>query len=166
MKFIWWIVGVVVLIGLLVLVVILRPITTDTAMNAAINDTDSSSVVDVPSQLDSQTDTPTIVFASGRYENYSPELVDDSGYQTTILFFYAGWCPECRGYDQAIKAATLPDGLQILKVSYDDAQELRKQYGVTIQSSFVRVNAAGEKQTLWNGYGKEKSLNAILENTK
>ncbi len=166
MKFLWWIVGAVVLVGLLVLVVVLRPMTSNTAMDAVIDDVDVSKVVDVPATTNPSTDTPSVVLASGRYENYSADLVDDSGYQTTILFFYAGWCPECRGYDQAIEAANLPDGLQILKVNYDDAQTLRQKYGVTIQSSFVRVNSAGEKQTLWNGYGKEKSLNAIVENTK
>jgi thiol-disulfide isomerase/thioredoxin len=104
--------------------------------------------------------------SAGRYQTYEPGLVDDEGYATTILFFYAGWCPECRGYDQAITAGSIPSGVQILQVTYDDAQDLRKKYGVTIQSTFVRVDASGDKQVLWNGYGRDKSLNAILENTQ
>lgn len=104
--------------------------------------------------------------AAGRYETYDNGLIDDAGYTMTVLFFYAAWCPECRAYDQAIKAGDLPNGVQILKVTYDDAQDLRQQYGVTIQSTFVRVNAGGVKQTLWNGYGKDKSIEAIIENTK
>lgn len=160
MKYIWWIVGVVVLIGLLVVVVMLRPMTPTTS-------SDTSVATDLPASVNQpEGDKNPTILVSGRYTDYISDLVDDEGFQTTILFFYAGWCPECRGYDQAIKAATLPDGLQILKLNYDDEQDLRQQYGVTIQSSFVRVNAAGEKQALWNGYGKEKSLDAILENTK
>lgn len=165
MKYILGAVGAVVLIGVLVLVVVLRPMTSNTTMDTTEN-TDKSTAADLPALSEPSSDTPAVMVASGRYEDYSFDLIDDTGYQTTILFFYAGWCPECRGYDQAIKAASLPDGLQILKVNYDDAQALRKQYGVTIQSSFVRVNGAGEKQKLWNGYGKEKSLDVILENTK
>jgi len=165
MKHIWWVVGAVVVIGALVLVVALRPMTTNTAMDA-VQQTDASIVGEVPAVADPSNDSPAVVLANGRYQEYSSELVDDSGYQTTILFFYAGWCPECRGYDKAIEGATLPPGVQILQVNYDDAQDLRQKYGVTIQSSFVRVDAAGSKQVLWSGYGKEKSLDAILENTK
>ena len=109
---------------------------------------------------------PAAAVSPGRYEQYNASLVDDAGYSTTILFFYAAWCPECRAYDQAINAGDLPDGVQILRVTYDDAQDLRQKYGVTIQSTFVRVNSAGEKQVLWNGYGKDKSVTTILENTK
>lgn len=165
MKYIWWIVGAIVLIGLLILVVVLRPMTPTTNMDSS-DKKDTSNATDLPMTTDPGVDEPSAVLASGRYVDYSAELVDDNGFQTTILFFYAGWCPECRGYDQAITAATLPDGLQILKLNYDDEQDLRQKYGVTIQSSFVRVNAAGDKQKLWNGYGQEKSLDVILENTK
>lgn len=165
MKYIWWVVGAVILIGVLVLVIVLRPMVPNTAMDT-IEETDTTNVVDGPAVPDPSTEVPSVVLASGRYEDYSSDLIDDSGYQTTILFFYAGWCPECRGYDQAIKTATLPDGVQILKLNYDDVQDVRQKYGVTIQSTFVRVNSAGVKQTLWNGYGREKSLDAIIENTK
>lgn len=165
MKYVWWIVGATVLIGALILVVVLRPMTPTASMDT-VDKPDTSTATDLPTTTDPDADEPTIVSASGRYVDYSADLVEDNGFQTTILFFYAGWCPECRGYDQAINAATLPDGLQILKVNYDDEQDLRQKYGVTIQSSFVRVNAAGDKQKLWNGYGKEKSLDVILENTK
>lgn len=165
MKYIWWVVGSIVLIGLLVLAVMLRPMTSTTSMDVS-GKADTSSATDLPATTNPATDEPSVVLISGRYVNYSADLLDDSGFQTTILFFYAGWCPECRGYDQAITAAKLPDGLQILKLNYDDEQSLRQKYGVTIQSSFVRVNTAGEKQALWNGYGREKSLNVILENTK
>lgn len=161
MKYVWWIVGAIVLTGLLVLVVILRPMTPTTSMDSA-----DTAAMDPPATTSPSTDESSTVLASGRYVDYAADLVDDAGFQTTVLFFYAGWCPECRGYDMAINDSTVPDGTQILKVDYDNSQDLRQKYGVTIQSSFVRVNAAGEKQALWNGYGREKSLDAIIENTK
>jgi hypothetical protein len=104
--------------------------------------------------------------ATGRYADYSAAAVADGCYTDTILFFHAPWCPECRGFEEAIKAGEVPEGAQILKVDYDSATDLRKQHGVTIQSTFVRVDPAGETVKLWSGYGKDKSVDAILENTQ
>ncbi|MEU4450926.1 thioredoxin domain-containing protein [Nocardioides sp. NPDC023903] len=104
--------------------------------------------------------------APGRYTDYSAAAVADECYTDTILFFHAPWCPECRGFEEAIKSGEVPDGAQILKVDYDSATDLRKQHEVTIQSTFVRVDPAGERVKLWSGYGKDKSVDAILENTK
>jgi thiol-disulfide isomerase/thioredoxin len=115
---------------------------------------------------DEPTTSSEVASQPGRYIAYSEAVRADAGYSTTIIFFYAAWCPECRGFDQAINSGTIPAGVQILKVDYDSSQALRQRYGVTIQSTFVRVSSKGDKQTLWTGYGKEKSVDAILENTK
>ena len=104
--------------------------------------------------------------ATGRYADYSEAAVADECYTDTILFFHAPWCPECRGFDEAIKSGEVPEGAQILKVDYDSATALRKQHGVTIQSTFVRVDPAGKTVKLWSGYGQDKSVDAILENTQ
>lgn len=88
----------------------------------------------------------------------------EEGFTTTILFFYASWCPECRGFDQAIVSQNVPDGTQILRVNYDDSQSLKQQYGVTIQSTFVSVTSNGELISKWVGYGQDKSVEAILQN--
>lgn len=103
--------------------------------------------------------------AGGRYVDYSAKAVAAESFEETILFFHASWCVECRGFDKAIKADDIPKGVQILKVDYDNATDLRKKYGVTIQSTFVKVDSDGGKESLWSGYGKEKSVDAILENT-
>ncbi|OIJ26686.1 thioredoxin family protein [Nocardioides luteus] len=102
----------------------------------------------------------------GRYADYSAEAAADVCYTDTILFFHAPWCPECRGFEKAIEGGTVPDKTQILKVDYDSATDLRKKYGVTIQSTFVRVDATGTRIRLWSGYGQDKSVDAILEHTR
>ncbi len=104
--------------------------------------------------------------ADGRYADYSSASLDAAGYDTTIIFFHASWCPECRGFEKAIQANSIPDGVQILKADYDSSQELRQKYGVTIQSTFVRIDATGAKLASWTGYGKDKSIDAIIENTR
>ena len=104
--------------------------------------------------------------ATGRYTDYSEAAVADGCYTDTILFFHAPWCPECRGFEEAIKSGEVPEGAQILKVDYDSETDLRKQHEVTIQSTFVRVDPAGKTVKLWSGYGQDKSVDAILENTQ
>lgn len=109
---------------------------------------------------------PSQQTTAGRYADYSSEAAKEAGYSSTILFFYAPWCPECRAFDMAIKSGDVPNGVQILKVDYDSSQALRQTYGVTIQTTFVRVDTNGAKQALWTGYGKDKSVSTIIENTK
>lgn len=108
---------------------------------------------------------PPAELTEGRYVDYADENIAAAGYNETILFFYASWCPECRAFDQAILESGVPDGVQILKVNYDTATDLRKKYEVTLQSSFVSVTDSGDKIVYWQGYGKDKSIEAILENT-
>lgn len=107
---------------------------------------------------------PTAVAAPGRYETYSEALVSEQGFTTTILFFHAPWCPECRAFEQAIINSDLPDGLQILKVDYDSSTELKAKHAVTLQSTFVSVDADGMQLSKWVGYGKDKSVDAIVKN--
>lgn len=102
--------------------------------------------------------------AKGRYAQYEPQKVSETGFNTTILFFYASWCPECRSFKQAIESSPIPDGTQVLEVNYDSSSDLKKQHGVTLQSTFVKVNQNGDQQSKWVGYGKEKSLQAIIRN--
>ena len=108
---------------------------------------------------------PNVELAEGRYSDYDQSAVAASGYNETILFFHASWCPECRAFEQEILANPIPDGVQVLKVDYDSSTDLRQRYGVTIQTTFVKVGDGGERISSWVGYGRDKSLGAVLENT-
>lgn len=101
--------------------------------------------------------------APGVYQDYSAEAVADTSYETTILFFHASWCPECRAFDEAIQDQGVPDGVQILKTDYDTEQDLKEKYGITIQSSFVKVDPDGNELSKWVGYGEDRSVDTILE---
>ena len=101
----------------------------------------------------------------GVYSAYAQNTVRHEGYTDTILFFHAPWCPECRAYDMVLSTMPIPDGVQILKVDYDSSTDLRKKYGVTIQTTFVKINHNGDKLSLWPAYGKEKTIDAIIDNT-
>lgn len=87
----------------------------------------------------------------GRYIDY----VDGSSLQVTgtkLLFFHASWCPQCRSLDEDIKQSTLPDGTVVIKVDYDANQALRQKYGVTIQTTIVKINDSGEKVASYVAY--------------
>lgn len=99
---------------------------------------------------------------AGTYRDYGPDLVADPAYDTTVLFFHASWCPECRAFDESIRSGTIPDGVQILKVDYDSETELKQRYGVTLQSTFVTVDPDGAMISSWVGYGKDRSIDTIL----
>lgn len=78
----------------------------------------------------------------GTYTEYSSDKVA-AATGTRVLFFHAPWCPQCRALDESINQAQLPDGLTIFKVDYDSNQALRQQYGVTIQTTLVRLDSEG-----------------------
>lgn len=80
--------------------------------------------------------------AAGQYVDYRPDILKEATGQR-VLFFHAPWCPQCRSVEKGIKEEGVPDGLTIIKVDYDSNQELRKKYGVTLQSTFVKVDGQG-----------------------
>lgn len=122
--------------------------------------TETDTDADIADTSDNSTE-----LAAGRYVEYGASFVGAAGYANTILFFHAPWCPECRAFEQAIESSGMPDGVQILKIDYDTSQDLRSQYGVTVQTTFVRVDSDGNLQKKWVGYGEDKSTAAIIENT-
>ncbi len=45
----------------------------------------------------------------------------------------------------------MPDGLTVVKVDYDTETDLRQQYGVTQQHTFVQVDESGAELAKWTG---------------
>jgi thiol-disulfide isomerase/thioredoxin len=98
----------------------------------------------------------------GVYVDYSENAIADAD-GTILLFFHAPWCPQCRQLDADIKKNTIPDGVTIIKVDYDSNQDLRKKYGVTLQTSIVRVDENGEFISKYVAYN-EPTLNSVITN--
>lgn len=87
----------------------------------------------------------------GTYAAYDADkLADTDG--TILLFFHAPWCPQCRSIEASIEQDGVPSGVTVYKVDYDSHQDLRQKYGVTIQTTFVKVNAKGEKLDSYVAY--------------
>ncbi|MEL0626473.1 thioredoxin family protein [Salinibacterium amurskyense] len=97
----------------------------------------------------------------GDYVDYSPSAIADADGRV-ILFFHATWCPQCVSADGDIKASGVPSGITIVKVDYDTNQDLRAEYGVTQQTTFVEVDSSGAKvQDNFVAYA-DPTLNAVL----
>lgn len=100
--------------------------------------------------------------SAGIYTEYDQaKLAATTG--TRILFFHAPWCPQCRALDASIKAGEVPAGVTILKVDYDSNQALRQKYGVTIQTTLVKLDAQGNVADKYVAYD-EPNLAAVKSN--
>ncbi len=68
-----------------------------------------------------------------------------------VLFFNASWCPTCQQAVSNLDADGVPPGLTVVSVDYDDASELKQEYGVTVQHTFVQVDPSGAQQAKFTG---------------
>lgn len=118
-----------------------------------------------------ETTTPTLdetvgetaVLSPGKYVEYSESKLTDASLGTKILFFHAPWCPQCRELEASIEAGEIPSGVTIIKVDYDSNQSLRSRYGVTIQTSLVKIDDSGNLVKKYVAYD-EPSLQSLKEN--
>jgi thiol-disulfide isomerase/thioredoxin len=84
---------------------------------------------------------------TGMYSQYSVTNLAQNSTGTNVIFFHAPWCPSCKSIDADITANLdkLPEGLQILKADFDTSTALKQKYGVTQQSTFIKVDKDGNK---------------------
>lgn len=109
-----------------------------------------ASADDMASDKDSMGDAAMSKGSYIGYDDYKSSMANLSG--NVVLFFHASWCPDCQAADKAIAADdNLPEGLTIVKVDFDDNQDLRKEYGITTQHSFVQVDGDGNEVKKWTG---------------
>lgn len=110
----------------------------------------------------STTDAEKKVAVTGSYVDYSDTVIS-STQGTKILFFHAPWCPQCRALDASIKSGSVPTGVTIIKTDYDTNQELRKKYGVTIQTTLVKINDDGSFIKKYTAYDAP-TLQSVKDN--
>jgi thioredoxin 1 len=92
--------------------------------------------------------TPVVTKAEGTYTAYNANALAKADQSPTVIFFHASWCPTCKAAEGDINAnleQLKKSGVQILKTDFDTSTELRKKYGVTSQSTFVKVDSKGNE---------------------
>jgi thioredoxin 1 len=70
---------------------------------------------------------------------------------TVVFFFHAPWCPSCRATEESLTTEGVPAGLTVVKVDYDSETDLRREYGITQQHTFVQVDPDGAELAKWTG---------------
>lgn len=98
----------------------------------------------------------------GKYVDYTEDIIASTK-GTKILFFHAPWCPQCKALDSSIRSGKIPDGVTIIKVDYDSSQKLKQKYGVTVQTTLVSVDDAGNLIKKYVAYSTP-SLKALIKN--
>lgn len=79
---------------------------------------------------------------------YSPAALAsaEKAGQPVALHFHADWCPTCRAQDKALLALKSEKGLDvtILTVDYDTEKDLKKRFGIRMQSTIVVLKGTKE----------------------
>lgn len=106
-------------------------------------------------------DEASMMKKEGKFVAYSAkEVAGTEG--TKVLFFHAKWCPACTGAAKNLSAWTAPEGLNVFKVDYDTSTELKKQYGIVGQHTFVQIDDNGKMLKRWFGSRNYEDILAQL----
>lgn len=89
------------------------------------------------------------------------QLAELAAKGTTVVFFYAAWCPNCRATVTELNARwdEVNPGLTLVIADYDKEQALKTRFGVTYQDTFVLLDKDGKAVEIWNS-GGVNGLNA------
>jgi thiol-disulfide isomerase/thioredoxin len=97
------------------------------------------------------TDFPSLTYdiieGSPIYTEYTEELYDTLlGNRPFVLYYHADWCPTCVALEDYIteNMDSFEDGTIFLAVDYDEELELRQEYGIVTQYTFVILDDVGE----------------------
>ena len=120
-------------------------IDTSPSMDIKEAESDETATEQPPQATPGAASTPKAKTATvdGSYVDYSSSAFT-SAKGTRVLFFHAPWCSQCRSVESGMAQKNIPDGFTILKTDYDSRQDLRQKYGVTLQTTFVAVDANGD----------------------
>lgn len=127
--------------------------------------TSSNSNEQAPNSIGSASESPSAqesVAAGSNSDGTSTNYISYETYQGSgenyadndvVLFFNASWCSTCKVARENFEATLdqIPSNLTIVLVDFDESVELKKQYGVTVQHTFVQIDNQGEELKKWSG---------------
>ena len=94
------------------------------------------------------------VDVGARYVEYTPERFEDaSGEFHRVYFFHASWCPSCRRAHREFRdnPDQIPENVVIFKLDYDTEAQLRREFAVVYQHTFVLVDEGNNLIQKWTG---------------
>ena len=96
------------------------------------------------------------------YEDYqaAKDKYTDS---KVVLFFNAKWCPSCQAIVKSLteNPGQIPSKTTVVSVDYDSHTDLRQQYEVTMQHTFVQIDGQGMAQRTWLSTSPEALLKKL-----
>ncbi len=100
---------------------------------------------------------------NGRYIDYDKEAFNNAAGKKRVYFFHAKWCPTCKAANEEFiqNIDKIPEDVMLFKTDYDTEKELKTQYGITYQHTFVLVDNEGKEIRKWNGGGITELINNI-----
>ena len=125
---------------------------TDTASQAELvaQQPDSATNQQEPAQEQAESDVAEEPVAqAGAYVDYSDTVLAETADTKRVLFFHAEWCSVCKNFENQINTTGVPAGVTIIETDYDKETDLKEQYGVRTQSTFVLLDETGEVVQTW-----------------
>ncbi len=157
-------VGILVVLGLVIFGYLITKSSSETCDGSEGNDSCIQPIDSIAKDLPTTSSSDgASVPSTGSYVDYDAETFAKLSDSTRILFFHASWCPQCRALDESLKEADIPEGVTVFKVDYDKNQDLRQKYGVTIQTTLVRVDSTGGKVKSYVAY-ESPTFSSVKEN--
>ncbi|MDP7477347.1 MAG: thioredoxin family protein [Candidatus Peribacteraceae bacterium] len=88
---------------------------------------------------------PTQVASESSYTQYKDGVIGNG--EESVLFFHATWCPACKANNEKLNAWYGSDsfGRSVYKIDFDTATDLRSQFGVTGQDTFILIDGNGNE---------------------
>jgi len=92
---------------------------------------------------------------SSRYVDYTKTSFNQVSDKKRVFFFHAKWCPTCKAANEEFlqDSEKIPTDVVLFKTDYDTEKELKKNYGITYQHTFVYVDSRGKEIKKWNSGG-------------
>jgi thiol:disulfide interchange protein len=102
---------------------------------------------------------------SQNYQDYSAEAFQAVEGKNVLLNFHADWCGSCVNLEKDLQAhlTELPEDLVIFRVDFDNAADLRKEYAIRYQNSFVLLDKHKKVKKRFAGVITYNKLMAQIE---
>lgn len=95
------------------------------------------------------TETPeATIYVTGVIQPFDQKKFEAAQADNKRIFldFYASWCPTCRANAPIIEAGLKDSDVVAFRVNYDTATDLKKDYKVTYQSTYILLEGESEKR--------------------
>ncbi len=132
----------------------------------AVAETDSLSapsriIEEVYAETDDDSDYVAGVIQAFDQSKFEAAVADG---KKVLLDFYASWCPTCRANEPIVDSAfDNYSDIVVFRVDYDNEAELKKEYSVSTQSTYLFLENGEEKDRYVGALSEDKLANLLVD---